>query len=106
MADWVIDKNDVEFTVNGDFALFKNRPLVREDNIICYGNISDKYIVQMIIMSEKDYKGKQVPDKVYIQLLNTDTSLPQDKRVVKEAMKNGLAEAMDFAVAWLDRYLT
>ena len=32
----IIDKKDVVSTVNGDFILYKNKPLVREDNIICY----------------------------------------------------------------------
>ena len=105
MAEKVIDKKDVVSTVNGDFILYKNKPLVREDNIICYGSMEDKYILQMIIMSEKEYKGKSVPDKVYVQLLSTDTTIPVNNRVVKEAMKNGLTEAFDIGIAWLERYL-
>ena len=46
MADWVIDKKDVNSTVDGDFVLYRNRPIVREDNVICYGNLTDKYILQ------------------------------------------------------------
>lgn len=105
MAEWVIDKKDVKSTVDGDYILYKNRPIVREDNVICYGNVSDKYIIQMIIMSEKEYNGNKVPDMVYVQLLSTDTSLSKNERVIKESMKNGLNNAFDIAVAWLDRYL-
>lgn len=105
MADWIIDKKDVTSTVDGDFMLYKNRPLVREDNIICYGNITDPYILQMIVMSEKEYKGKKVPDKIYVQLLSTDTSLPLSSRVIKESMKDGLNDALDIGITWLERYL-
>ncbi len=105
MAEWIVDKKDVTSTVEGDFMLYRNRPLVREDNVICYGNVSDKYILQMIIMSETEYKGKKVPDKVYIQLLQTDPNVPKKDRVVQEAMKTGLYEAFDLGVAWLERYL-
>ena len=105
MAELVIDKKDVASTVEGDFVLYKNRPLVREDNVICYGNVTDKYILQMIIMSEKEFRGKKVPDQVYVQLLSTDTSLPQSSRVVKEGMKSGLNDAFDIGLAWLERYL-
>lgn len=105
MAEWTIDKKDVTSTVDGDFVLYKNRPLVREDNVICYGNVTDKYILQMIIMSEKEYKGRKVPDQVYVQLLSTDTSIPQNNRVVKEGMKSGLSDAFDIGLAWLERYL-
>ena len=105
MADWVVNKNDVTSTVDGDFMLYKNRPIVREDNIICYGNTTDKYLIQMVIMSEKEYLGKKVPDQIYIQLLSTDESVPASERVVKEGMKSGLNEAMEIATIWLDRYL-
>ncbi len=99
MADWVVDKKDVQSTVDGDFVLYKNRPLVREDNIIVYGSTEDKYFVQMTVMTEKEYNGKNVPDMVYIQLLAKDGS------TVKEGMKNGLNEAMEIASIWLERYL-
>ncbi len=105
MADWIVDKKDVTSTVDGDFILYKNRPLVREDNVICYGNVSDKYILKMIVMSETEYKGSRIPDAVYLQLLRTDTELSPKERVVQEAMKNGLYEALDLGVAWLERYL-
>ncbi len=105
MADLMADKKKIESTVDGSFVVYKNRPLVREDNIICYGNVSDEYIIQMIIMSEKEFKDKKVPDQIYIQLLKTDRSLPMAERVVKEGMKNGLSEALDIGVAWLERYL-
>ena len=104
MADWICDKKDVKSTVDGDFILYRNRPLVREDNVICYGNVSDPYIIQMIIMSEKEFKGKKVPDQIYVQLLSTDTSKPMNERVVKDIMRSGLSDALDMSVAWLERY--
>lgn len=104
MAEWIIDKKDVKSTVDGNFILYKNRPLVREDNVICYGNVSDKYIIKMIIMTEKEYKGKKVPDQIYVQLLSTDTTVPDNERVIKEGMKSGLYNALDIGIAWLDRY--
>ena len=105
MADWTVDKNEVKSTVDGDFILYRNRPLVREDNIICYGNMSDPYSIQMIVITEKEYKGKKVPDQIYVQLLSTDTSKPVNARVVKDIMRSGLSDALDIAVAWLELYL-
>ena len=92
MAEWIVDKKDVKSTVDGDFIIYKNRPLVREDNVICYGNLSDRYIIKMIIMTEKEYKGHNVPDN------------KADAKVIKEGMKSGLDTALDFGIAWLDRY--
>ena len=104
MADWIVDKKAIKSTVDGDFILYRNRPMVREDNVICYGSSSDPYIIQMIIMSEKEYKGRKVPDQIYVSLLSTDTSKPAGERVVKDTMRSGLSDALDMGVAWLERY--
>lgn len=100
MAEWIVDKKDVKSTVDGDFFLYKNRPVVREDNVICYGSTDEKYYIQMIVMSEKEYLGKKVPDQIYISLIST-----ADSKAVKEGMKSGLSDAMEIATIWLDRYL-
>lgn len=100
-----INRADIRSTVDGTFLLYKNRPLVREENILCYGSLDEDYVVEMVIMSMKDFKGKEVPDKVFVQLLKTDNSLPKDKRVVRQAMEDGLSGALELSVIWLDRYL-
>ena len=67
MAEWSVKKEDVQSTVDGDFLIYRNRPLVRENNIICYGDMAEKYYLKMIVMTEKEYKGKKVPDQIYLQ---------------------------------------
>ena len=89
----------------GEYLLYKNRPLVREGNMICYGCVEDEYILQLMIMTTKEYKGKEVPDKILIQVLKTDTSLPATERIVKQDMKSGLAESLELGIIWLERQL-
>ena len=91
--------------VEGEYLLYKGRPLVREGNMICYGCMEDEYVLQMMIMTEKEYKGKKVPDKMLIQVVNTDQSLPQTERIVKQDMKSGFAECFELGVIWLERQL-
>ena len=105
MAEKNTDKQEVHSTVNGDFLIYKDRPLVREENIICYGCMEDPYILQLIIMTTKEYRGQTVPDQVVVQLLSTDTSLPVRKRVVKQSIQEGLSGAMDLGMEWLERAL-
>jgi len=90
-----------ESTVNGSYMIYKNRPLVREDNIICYGNMEDKYFLQLIVMTEKEYGGSTVPDKVVVQLVST----AEDKKVVKQDMQDGFYNALELGMIWLERYL-
>ena len=91
--------------VEGKFLVYKGRPLVREENMICYGSMDDKYILQMMIMTMKEEGGKQVPDKILIQVMNTDKSLPDHERIVKQDMKSGFYEAFELGLIWLERYL-
>ena len=91
--------------VEGNFLMYRGLPLVREDNVICYGSMDDEYVIQMIIMSTKDEGGKQVPDKILLQLLKTDSSLPDHEKIVKQDMKSGFYDAFEIGLIWLERYL-
>lgn len=102
MAD--VKNFDVLSTVDGKFLMYKGLPLVREDNIICYGSMDEEYILQMIIMSEKEDGGVKVPDKILIQLLRTDNSLPDHERIVKQDMKSGFYDAFEIGLIWFERY--
>lgn len=92
--------------VDGKFLVYRGRPLVREGNVICYGSMDEKFFLQMIIMTMKKVGDAEVPDKILLQLLNTDRSLPDHERIVKQDMKTGFNEAMDIGTIWLERYLS
>ena len=94
----MLNANGVEAN---EYLEYMGRPLVRHEDEIYYGDLSDKFYVFMMIMSYKkvnEEKG-EIPDKIMIQLLNSETKIPE-----KQSMLTGLAEALDFANAWLDRY--
>ena len=93
-------------TVDGRYLMYRGQPLVREDNVICYGSMDDEYILQMIIMSTKEEGGQTVPDKILIQILRTDKSLPDHERIVKQDMKSGFYDAFEIGLIWLERYLS
>lgn len=97
---------EVFSNVEGTFLMYKGLPLVREDNIICYGSLDDEYILQMTIMSTKKDGDSEVPDKILLQLLKTDKSLPDHERIVKQDMKVGFYDAFEIGLIWLERYST
>ena len=86
------------------FMEYKNKALVREGNNICYGNMSDKAVLFLLITSFKKFGGRDIPDKILIQIISTDTSLPFHKRILTQGEKNGLFDAFDIGMAWLDRH--
>lgn len=81
-----------------EFLEYKGRPLVRHDSDIYYGDLSAKYHVHMIVMSEKDVKGQSVPDKIVVQLIPKGSVMPE-----KNIMSNSLVDALETAAAWLER---
>ncbi len=94
--------------IEGQNLVFRGKPLVREGNTFCYGSMSDKYVLFMMVLSNKTVKSEdgrdiEIPNKIILQVLNTDTSLPPHERVVKQFDREGLFDAMDIGLIWLDR---
>lgn len=104
-----MDEKDKEMikkaTVKGDYLMYKGRPLVRENNTICYGNMDDEFVLCLTIMSEVEENGKKVPDMVLIQIVNTDEKLATHEKIEKQDIKRGLAEAFSLGYVWLTRLI-
>ena len=81
-----------------EFVEYKGKPIGRQGDDIFYGDLSEKYYVYMMIMSDKKSpKGEEnVPGTIMVQLLDSQTKKPE-----KQKITNGLAEAFEFAEAWL-----
>lgn len=91
---------EAEGIASGEFLEYKDRPLVRQDVDIYYGDLSDKYHIYMMIMTfKKASNGTEIPDMVMVQLMPNGSKTPE-----KQTMSKGLADALDTASVWLDRY--
>ena len=87
------------------FLTYKNKPLVRCGNTLYYGNMSDKFVVMLQIMSTKELDGLTIADKVSVQLINTDPDVRPHDRIAQKTEKKGLYNAMDIGSIWLERAL-
>lgn len=88
-----------------EFLTYKGKPLVRKGNEIYYGDMSEKYVIKLEILSTKKDGDIETADKVKVLLLLSDTELSYKSRIVKTSEKNGLYEAMDIGTVWLEREL-
>ena len=88
-----------------DLLEYKGHPLMRKDNIIYYGSMSDSHIIMMQILDSADMKDLPVAKRVSVQLQQTGTNVRSKDRIVKKTEKNSLWSAMDIASIWLDRAL-
>jgi hypothetical protein len=91
--------------VTGKFLTYKGKPLVREGNTICYGDPNDKAILVLTVLTFKDVHGEQVPNDILIQVQSTDKSLSVVERSLKQGMKKGLFDALDYGISWLNNAL-
>lgn len=88
-------------TVKGNYLEYRGRPLVREGNMIYYGNMDDDYVLLFTIMTTTEFMGKEVPDMIVVQILSTKENMT----IVKQDVTHGFYDAFDKGVIWLERYV-
>ncbi len=88
-----------------EFLMYKGKPLVRCGNTIYYGDLSEKCVVMMQVLTTKTVNGKEIADKISVQLLSTDEELRMKDRILKKSEKQGLYTALDVGAVWLERSL-
>lgn len=88
-------------TVNGKYLMYKDKPLVREGNTICYGDMTEKCVLILEIMSYKEENGEQVPNKIIVQVLDSK----DQTKIIKQGIKEGLYDAFSMGVVWLEHAL-
>jgi hypothetical protein len=92
---------ETKIPFEGKYITFKGKPLVRENNIICYGNMEDKYYLFLMILTNKKIGNTEVPDKILVQILSTE----EKNKIIKQGEKSGLYVALDIGMIWLERAL-
>lgn len=92
---------DTRKTVSGSYLEYKGKPLVREGNTICYGDMNEKCILVLEIMSYKEVNGHSLPDKIFIQIIDSK----DPTKILKQGAKNGLCDAFSIGTVWLEREL-
>ena len=87
--------------VEGKYLMYKDRPLVREGDTICYGDMTEKYILIMEIFSYKTEGENKVPDKILVQVVESE----DQNKIVRQGEKSGLFEAFGYGLIWLEQAL-
>ena len=92
---------EIRQKVSGKYLEYKGRPLVREGNTICYGDMKEKCILILEIMSYKKVGENQVPDKILIQVIDSKDS----NKIIRQGSKEGLHDAFSMGLIWLEMAL-
>ncbi|MBQ9416259.1 MAG: hypothetical protein IJU20_05415 [Clostridia bacterium] len=84
------------------YMMYKGKPLVREEDTICYGDLqNDSCVLILEIMKYRDEGGQKVPDKVLIQVVDSHNQ----SNILQQGVKGSLYEAFDLGETWLNLQL-
>lgn len=91
--------------VIGDYVIYKDKPLVRKDNMYVYGDMSDEYVLFLMVLTTKksEINGEEIPDHILVQIMSTDPNKSPLEKLAKQFEKNGLYDAIDIGLIWLDK---
>ena len=89
-------------TVSGNYLMYQGKPLIRQDNAYVWGDMkNDRAALLLLVLSNKEVNGQQVPDNILVQIVSTDDT----QKVLKQGQKNGLFAALDIGTVWLKKEL-
>ena len=89
----VFDMAEKREKVGGKYLEYKGKPLVREGDTICYGDLE--------IMSHKKTADGELPDKILIQVVDSKNQ----SNILRQGSKDGLYEAFNLGLIWLEHEL-
>lgn len=85
--------------VSGKYLEYKGRPLVREGDTICYGDMTEKCILILEIFSYNKETG--TPENILIQVIDSK----DPNKIIKQTNKKGLHDAFTWGLVQLERAL-
>jgi len=88
-----------------EFLSYEGRPLLRDGNMLYYGDFNENFITRFTIMDTKKVKDLEVATKVNIELLEKCGDDISTARLTKKAERDSLYAALDIGVYWLEDIL-
>ena len=88
--------------VTGEYLEYKGKPLVREGNTICYGDMSEPCMLILEIMGYKKVGDTEIPNKILIQVIDSK----DPTKIIKQGSKDSLYDAFSIGTIWLERALS
>ena len=93
-------------TKTNEQLLYRGKPLLRCGKEIYYGNMTDKYIIHIVISETKKVNDLEIPSQLLVQLMYTDPDIRMKDRILKTSEKDSLYRALEIGVIWLERALS
>ena len=85
-------------TPDGKYLFYNGKPLVREGNTICYGDMNDKYVLILEVFAYAGEGDQKIPSKILIQI--ADPKNPAN--ILKQDFGTDWADAFSRGMTWLE----
>ena len=85
--------------VSGKYLEYLGKPLVREGDTICYGDMTEKCILVLEIFSSNKETG--APENIFVQVIDSK----DPNKIIMQGNKKGLTDAFSMGLIWLERAL-
>ncbi len=85
--------------VSGKYLEYLGKPLVREGDTICYGDMTEKCILILEIFSYSKETG--APENILVQVIDSK----DPNKILMQGNKKGLTDAFSMGLIWLERAL-
>jgi hypothetical protein len=83
---------------------YKDKPLIRKGKLLYYGDFDAAYILALEVLDTEKVKKLVHAKKVKVKLQTN--AMPGKEKILKEAERGGIFEALDIGTYWLDKQLS
>lgn len=91
------EKKGIPAVKHGEYLYYKNRPLVRDGQTICYGDLSESHVLRLTALTYKEENGQTLPDLMMIQVIDSKDRT----KIYKQGTENGLYQSWCLGLVWL-----
>ena len=86
-------KMSEKLPLEGQYLIYKGKPLVREKNVICYGDMTEKCYLFMMILTNKKSGNTEIPDNILVQVLTRGRTPKLSNKEINRAYMTHLISA-------------
>ena len=88
-----------------DILIYREKPLLRDGNILYYGDFKENFIVRFTILESEKANDLDMAKKVVIELLEKSGDDIKTAKLTKKAERTSMWSALDIGIYWLEDIL-
>ena len=88
-----------------DILIYREKPLLRDGNILYYGDFKENFIVRFTILESEKVNDLDMATKVVIELLEKSGDDIKTAKLTKKAERTSMWSALDIGIYWLEDIL-